>query len=72
MDEDSVFYLMTRGLIVESIKLLVSGFLKEILETVKIKKSKIFCKEKMEFFYMKIENIKSEFQYLNKKLMVNN
>ena len=51
MDEDSVFYLMTRGLTrQESIKLLVSGFLKEILETIKNQKIKDFLQRKMEFF----------------------
>jgi len=51
VDEDSVFYLMTRGLTrQESIKLLVSGFLKEILETIKNQKIKDFLQRKMEFF----------------------
>ena len=51
VDEDSVYYLMTRGLTrQESIKLLVSGFLKEILESIKNQKIKDFLQRKMEFF----------------------
>ena len=49
IDEDSIYYLMTRGLNrKESIKLLVNGFLNEVIEMIKSNSIKNFVKNKLE------------------------
>ena len=49
IDEDSIYYLMTRGLNrKESIKLLVNGFLNEVIEMIKSNSVKNFVKNKLE------------------------
>ncbi len=49
IDEDSIYYLMSRGLNrKESIKLLVNGFLNEIIETIKSNSIKKFVQNKLE------------------------
>ena len=49
VDEDSIYYLMTRGLNrKESIKLLVNGFLNEVIEMIKSNSIKNFVKNKLE------------------------
>ena len=48
-DEDSIYYLMTRGLSrKESIKLLVNGFLNEIIDSIKSNSLKNFIHKKLE------------------------
>ncbi len=49
IDEDSIYYLMTRGLNrKESVKLLVDGFLNEVIEMIKSNSVRKFVKEKLE------------------------
>ena len=49
IDEDSIYYLMTRGLNrKESIKLLVNGFLNEVIDSIKNNSLKNFIQEKLE------------------------
>ena len=49
IDEDSIYYLMSRGLNrKESIKLLVNGFLNEIIETIKSNSIRKFVQNKLE------------------------
>ncbi len=49
IDEDSIYYLMTRGLNrKESVKLLVNGFLSEVIEMIKSNTVKNFVKNKLE------------------------
>ncbi len=49
IDEDSIYYLMTRGLNrKESVKLLVNGFLNEVIEMIKSNSVKNFVKNKLE------------------------
>ena len=49
VDKDSIYYLMSRGLSKkESIKLLINGFLIEVIETIKSKSIKSFILKKME------------------------
>ena len=49
IDEDSIYYLMTRGLNrKESVKLLVNGFLNEVIEMIKSNSVKNFVKGKLE------------------------
>ncbi len=49
IDSDSIYYLMSRGLSKkESIKLLINGFLIEVIETIKSKSIKSFILKKME------------------------
>ena len=49
IDEDSIYYLMTRGLSrKESIKLLVNGFLNEVINSIKSNSLKNFIHEKLE------------------------
>ena len=49
IDEDSIYYLMTRGLNrKESVKLLVNGFLNEVIEMIKSNSIKSFVKNKLE------------------------
>ena len=49
IDEDSIYYLMTRGLNrKESIRLLVNGFLNEVIEMIKSNSVKKFVKNKLE------------------------
>jgi len=49
IDEDSIYYLMTRGLNrKESIKLLVNGFLNEVIDSIKSNSLKDFIQEKLE------------------------
>ena len=49
IDEDSIYYLMTRGLNrKESVKLLVNGFLSEVIEMIKSNSVKNFVKNKLE------------------------
>ena len=49
IDEDSIYYLMTRGLSrKESIKLLVNGFLNEVIDSIKSNSLKNFIHKKLE------------------------
>ena len=49
MNEDSLYYLMTRGLNrKESVKLLVNGFLNEVIEMIKSNTMRKFVKSKLE------------------------
>ncbi|RPG99616.1 MAG: Fe-S cluster assembly protein SufD [Candidatus Pelagibacter sp. TMED153] len=49
LDEDSIYYLMTRGLSKkESVKLLVNGFLSEVIDSIKNNSIKNFIKIKLE------------------------
>ena len=49
IDEDSIYYLMTRGLSrKESVKLLVNGFLNEVIEMIKSNTMRKFVKNKLE------------------------
>ena len=49
LDKDSIYYLMTRGLNKkESIKLLVNGFLSEVIESIKSNSIRTFLKTKLE------------------------
>ena len=49
IDEDSIYYLMTRGLNrKESIKLLVNAFLNEVIESIKSNSLKNFIHKKLE------------------------
>ncbi len=49
IDEDSIYYLMTRGLNrKESVKLLVNGFLNEVIEMIKSNTMRKFVKSKLE------------------------
>ena len=48
LDEDSIYYLMTRGLNrKESIKLLINGFLNEVIEMIKSNSVKSFVENKL-------------------------
>ena len=48
LEEDSIYYLMTRGLSrQESVKLLVNGFLNEVTDTIKNMSLKNFIQEKL-------------------------
>ena len=50
MDENSIHYLMTRGLTKkEATQLLINGFLKEIVNDIKSKTIKKFVESKLEF-----------------------
>ena len=49
LDEDSIYYLMTRGLSKkESVELLVNGFLSEVIDSIKSNSIKNFIKSKLE------------------------
>ena len=49
VDEDSIYYLMTRGLSrKESVKLLIDGFLNEVVDMIKSNSIKKFVKSKLE------------------------
>ena len=49
LDKDSIYYLMTRGLSKkESTKLLVNGFLNEVIDTIKSNSIRNFIKKKLE------------------------
>ena len=49
IDENSIFYLMSRGLSrKDSVSLLVNGFLSEITDTIKSETLKKFIKKKLE------------------------
>ena len=49
LDEDSIYYMMTRGLSrKESIKLLIDGFLNEVVNMIKSNSIKEFIKSKLQ------------------------
>jgi Fe-S cluster assembly protein SufD len=49
LDEDSIYYLMTRGLSrKESVKLLINGFLNEVVNMIKSNSVKEFVKSKLQ------------------------
>ena len=49
IDENSIYYLMTRGLNrKESVKLLVNGFLNEVIEVIKSNSMRKFVQSKLE------------------------
>ena len=49
MDEDSIYYLMSRGLNrKESVRLLIDGFLNEVVDMIKSNSVKKFVKSKLQ------------------------
>ncbi len=49
VDEDSIYYLMTRGLSrKEAVKLLIDGFLNEVVDMIKSNSVKEFVKSKLQ------------------------
>jgi ABC-type transport system involved in Fe-S cluster assembly, permease component len=73
IDENSIYYLMTRGISeIDAKQLLIKGFLADFLEKVKNQEIKMLFEENLERQVNgKLKILKKSFQYLNKKLMEN-
>ena len=71
IDNDSIYYLMSRGLNKkESTKLLINGFLNEVVDSIKSNSIRKFIHKKIENQLHNIKTLNQNFQYSNKKLMV--
>ena len=71
LNEDAIHYLMSRGLSYQqSRKLLINGFLNEIVEKITDSEIKNLIKNMIGIKLMNIDKIKKNFLFLNKKLKI--
>jgi hypothetical protein len=72
IDENSIFYLMSRGLSYEqSKKLLTNGFLNEVIEKITNEDVKSLVKEFIGINRMNIDQVKKEFPIFDEKIQNN-